>query len=45
MQTTRIRFREDTAQNWRIANPILASSEPGRETDTGKFKLGDGKTA
>ena len=45
MQTTRIRFREDTAQNWKIANPILASSEPGRETDTGKFKLGDGKTA
>lgn len=44
METIRIRFREDTAKNWEIANPVLASSEPGRETDTGKFKIGDGKT-
>lgn len=41
---TRIRFREDTALNWRIANPVLSSSEPGREIDTGLIKVGDGKT-
>ena len=41
---TKIRFREDTAINWANANPILASSEPGRELDTGLLKIGDGKT-
>lgn len=45
MQRIQLRFREDTAQNWKIANPILASSEPARETDTGKIKIGDGITA
>lgn len=41
---TKIRFREDTALNWSIANPILESSEPGREIDTGFIKYGDGVT-
>ena len=41
----KIRFREDTAENWKISNPILSSSEPGREVDTGIVKVGDGKTA
>lgn len=40
----KIRFREDTAANWRLANPVLNSSEPGREIDTGLIKVGDGKT-
>lgn len=40
-----IRFREDTAENFNTVNPVLASSEPARELDTGFFKLGDGKTA
>ena len=40
----KLRFREDTAQNWSISNPILSSSEPGREIDTGLIKVGDGKT-
>lgn len=39
---TQIRFREDTAANWASTNPILASSEPGREIDTNIFKIGDG---
>ena len=39
-----IRFREDTAENFTLANPVLASSEPARELDTGLFKLGDGVT-
>jgi hypothetical protein len=40
-----IQIRRDTAANWTAANPILASGEMGFETDTGKFKIGDGATA
>lgn len=43
-KTIKLRFREDTAENWRLANPILDSSEPAREIDTGKIKYGDGFT-
>lgn len=38
-------YRNDTAANWTSANPILANAEPGFETDTGRFKVGDGVTA
>lgn len=39
-------FRQDTAENWKIANPILGSGEPGYVIDgDGLFKIGDGKTA
>lgn len=37
--------RRDTAANWTSANPTLLSGELGYETDTGKFKIGDGSTA
>lgn len=40
--TTRIKLRRDTAANWTMINPILASGEPGLETDTGQTKYGDG---
>jgi hypothetical protein len=40
--TTRIKLRRDTAANWTANNPILALGEPGIETDTNKFKFGDG---
>ena len=36
--------RKDTAANWTAANPILLSGEIGYETDTKKFKIGDGST-
>lgn len=36
--------RKDTAANWTAANPILLSGEIGYETDTEKFKIGDGTT-
>lgn len=39
-----IQLRRDTAANWHNANPILAQAEPGVETDSGKFKIGDGVT-
>ena len=40
-----IQVRRDTAANWTSANPTLAAGEPGYETDTGKFKIGNGSTA
>jgi hypothetical protein len=38
----RIQFRRGTAAEWTSANPTLAAGELGYETDTAKFKLGDG---
>ena len=40
-----IQFRRDTASAWTSANPTLASGEIGFETDTNKFKIGNGSTA
>lgn len=37
-----ITFRKDTAANWLAANSVLALGEPGYETDTGRFKVGNG---
>ena len=34
--------RRGTAAQWTSANPILAAAEIGFESDTGKFKIGDG---
>ena len=42
---TKIQLRRDTAANWATNNPTPASGEPCFETDTGKFKIGDGVTA
>lgn len=42
---TKIIQRHDTAANWASVNPILAQGEMGIETDTRKFKFGDGTTA
>jgi hypothetical protein len=40
-----LQIRRGTAAQWTTANPILAQGEPGFETDTNRFKLGDGATA
>lgn len=40
-----IRLRRGTATDWTGANPTLALGEPGTETDTQKWKTGDGVTA
>ena len=37
--------RRGTAAQWTSANPILAAGEIGFETDTGKFKMGNGSSA
>lgn len=42
---TTIKVRRDTSANWVSLNPVLNQGEPGLETDTGRFKYGDGSTA
>lgn len=41
---TLIQNRRDTQSNWTAVNPVLAEGEFGVETDTNKFKIGDGVT-
>ena len=41
----RFRVRRRTAAEWTSLNEVLLDSEFGRETDTNKFKIGDGTTA
>ena len=42
---TRMQQRRGTAAQWTAANPVLAAGEIGFETDTIKFKLGNGSSA
>lgn len=42
---TRMQQRRGTAEQWTLANPVLATGEIGFETDTSKFKVGDGVNA
>jgi len=43
--TSRLQNRRDTAANWTSNNPTLAAGELGLETNTTKYKIGDGATA
>ena len=43
--STKIQFRRDTSANWTSANPVLDQGELGLETNTGKYKIGNGSTA
>jgi hypothetical protein len=43
--TALMKQRYDTAANWTTANPTLLAGEIGIESDTKKWKLGDGSTA
>ena len=38
-------FRRDTRKNLESINPVLELNELAHETDTGLFKIGDGKTS
>jgi hypothetical protein len=40
--TTKIQLRRDNSSNWTGIDPALAEGEIGFETNTGKFKIGDG---
>lgn len=42
---TTIQVRRGLAERWAFVNPVLASGEPGLETDTGFIKVGDGESA
>jgi hypothetical protein len=42
---TQILHRRDTAANWTSTNPTLGSAEIGVETDTNKFKIGNGSSS
>lgn len=44
---SRVRFqlRRGTAAEWAAKNPLLLEDEPGFESDTGRYKFGDGLTA
>lgn len=41
----KIQLRRDTAAAWTSANPTLSVGELALETDTSKYKIGDGTTA
>lgn len=45
MPNIQLQFRRGTAAEWASANPTLAAGEMGIETDTNKFKVGNGSTA
>ncbi len=40
----KVQLRRDTSSNWTTGNPILLSGEMGFETNTTKFKIGNGST-
>jgi len=40
-----LRHRRDTAANWTSNNPVLEAGQIGYETDTLRFKFGNGSTA
>jgi hypothetical protein len=42
---TRLQLRRGSASSWTGTNPILYAGEIGYETDTGRFKIGDGTTS
>ena len=42
---TRIQVRRGAASTWTSTNPTLYAGEIGYETDSGRFKIGDGTTA
>ena len=42
---TKIQLRRDTAGDWTSNNPTLSAGEFGWESDTNRFKIGDGSAA
>ena len=44
IQTTRIQLRRGTSEALATVNEVLLAGELGIETDTGKYKIGNGLT-
>lgn len=42
---TRLQVRRGSASTWTSTNPVLYAGEIGYETDSGRFKIGDGTTS
>ena len=45
MANIQFQIRRGASSEWALANPILASGEPGYDTDTNLLKIGDGLTS
>ena len=45
IQSTRIQFRRGTSEALTAVNEVLLAGEMCLETNTGKYKIGDGSTA
>jgi hypothetical protein len=43
--STRMQQRRGTSSQWTTGNPVLSAGEIGFETNTGKFKIGNGTSA
>ena len=43
-KVARWQLRRNTAERWKILNPVLLEGEQGFELDTGRTKIGDGIT-
>jgi hypothetical protein len=41
---TKIQVRRDSLADWTTINPVLSEGEIGFETDSGKFKIGNGSS-
>ena len=41
---TKIQLRRDSSADWTTINPVLSEGEVGFETNTGKFKIGNGSS-
>jgi uncharacterized protein YjbI with pentapeptide repeats len=41
---TKIQVRRGSSSNWTTTNPVLSEGEIGFETDSGKFKIGNGSS-
>ena len=41
---TKIQVRRDSSADWTTINPVLSEGEIGFETNTGKFKIGNGSS-
>lgn len=40
--STRFQIRQGSSAEWAAANPVLLEGEPGFDTDTNEYKIGDG---
>lgn len=42
MADAKFKLRRDNQEAWALVNPVLQAGEPGLETNTGRYKIGNG---